>query len=140
MFLIVSKAKFKFCTSIFLKFIYSNLFKLNLHWLCTKVFFRGLLCTNFPSLTESEVTQSCPILCDPRDCNLSGSSVHAIFQARVLEWVAISFSRGPSQPRDWTRVSHIAGRCFMVWATREVHTILTFNYGISEEILKYNYF
>jgi len=139
-FLIVSKAKFKFYTSIFLKFIYSNLFKLNLHWLCTKVFFRGLLCTNFPSLTESEVTQSCPTLCDPRDCNLSGSSVHAIFQARILEWVAISFSRGPSQPRDWTRVSHIAGRCFMVWATREVSTILTFNYGISEEILKYNYF
>ena len=89
----MSKAKFKFCTSIFLKFIYSNLFKLNLHWLCTKVFFRGLLCTNFPSLTESEVTQSCPTLCDPRDCNLSGSSVHAIFQARVLEWSAIAFSK-----------------------------------------------
>ena len=47
---------------------------------------------------ESEVTQSCPTLCDPVDCSLLGSSVHGIFQARVLEWVAISFSRGPSDP------------------------------------------
>ena len=54
------------------------------------------------------------------DCSLPGSSVWGIFQARVLEWVAISFSRGSSQPRDWTWVSHIAGRCFTVWATREV--------------------
>ena len=41
---------------------------------------------------ESEVTQSCPTLCDPMDCSLPGSSIHGIFQARVLEWVAISFS------------------------------------------------
>ena len=61
---------------------------------------------------ESEVAQSCTTLCDPLDCNLSGSSVHGIFQARVLEWVAISFSRGSSQPRDQTQVSHIAGRRF----------------------------
>ena len=45
---------------------------------------------------ESEVTQSCLTLCDPMDCSLPGFSVHAIFQARVLEWVAISFSRGSS--------------------------------------------
>ena len=49
---------------------------------------------------ESEVAQLCPTLCDPMDCNLLGSSVHEIFQARVLEWVAISFFRGSSQPRD----------------------------------------
>ena len=67
----------------------------------------------------SKVAQSCPTLCDPMDCSLPGSSVHGIFQARVLEWVAISFSRESSQPRDWTRVSHIAGRRFIVWATRE---------------------
>ena len=48
------------------------------------------------------------------------SSIHGIFQARVLEWVAISFSRGSFQPRDQTRFSHIVGRCFTVWATREV--------------------
>ena len=54
-------------------------------------------------------------LCHPRDCNLPGSSVHGISQARTLEWVAISSSRGSSQPGDWTRVSRIpciAGRFF----------------------------
>ena len=66
----------------------------------------------------SEVAQSCPTLWDPMDCNLPGSSIHGIFQARVLEWVAISFSRGSSRPRDLSRVSHIAGRCFTIWATR----------------------
>ena len=45
---------------------------------------------------ESEVTQLCLTLCDPTDCSLPGSSVHGIFQARVLEWVAISFSKGSS--------------------------------------------
>ena len=71
--------------------------------------------------SESEVAQSCQTLCNPMDCSPSGSSVHGIFQARALEWVAISFSRGSSQPRDQTRVSHIAGRRFTVWATREAH-------------------
>ena len=46
------------------------------------------------------VTQSCPTLFDPMHCSLSGSSIHRLFQARILEWVAISFSRGSSQPRD----------------------------------------
>ena len=45
---------------------------------------------------ESEVAQSGPTLCDPMDCSLSGSSIHGIFQARVLEWIALSFSRGSS--------------------------------------------
>ena len=57
------------------------------------------------------------------DCSLPGSSVHGIFQARVLEWIAISFSRGSSRPRDWTRVSCIVGRHFTIWATREVRFI-----------------
>ena len=60
----------------------------------------------------------CPTLCDRMDCSLPDSSVHGIFQARIVEWVAISFSRGSSQPRDQTWVSLIAGRCF-IWATRE---------------------
>ena len=55
-------------------------------------------------LTVSEVAQSCPTLCDSMDCSLPGSSVLGIFQARILEWVAISFSRGSSRPRDWTQV------------------------------------
>ena len=52
--------------------------------------------------------QSCPTLCDPLDCSLPGSSVHGIFQARILEWVAISFSRGSSWPRDQTWVSCVS--------------------------------
>ena len=50
------------------------------------------------------------------DCSLPGSSVHGIFQAIILEWIAISFSSGSSQPRDSTRVSHIVNRCFTIWA------------------------
>ena len=93
---------------------------------------------------EREVAQSCLTLYDPIDCSLPGTSVHGIFQARVLEWVVISFSRGSSQPRDqtqarileWaafpfrgssqprdqTQVSCIAGRFFVSWATREAWT------------------
>ena len=67
----------------------------------------------------SEVAQSCPTLCDPMDCSLPGSYVHGILQARILEWAAVSFSRGSSRPRDWTRVSCIGGRRFNLWATRE---------------------
>ena len=58
---------------------------------------------------ESEVAPSCLTLCDPMDCRLQGSSIHGILQAGVLEWVAISFSRGSSRPRDRTWVSLIAG-------------------------------
>ena len=65
------------------------------------------------------VAQSCPTLWDPMNGSLPGSSVHGIFQPRVLEWVALSFSMRSSQPRDQTRVSYIAGRHFTIWATRE---------------------
>ena len=64
--------------------------------------------------SESEVAQSCPTLCSPMDCSPPGSSVHRIFQERVLEWVAISFSRESSQPRDRTQVSHIVDRHFTI--------------------------
>ena len=66
------------------------------------------------------VAQSCPTLCNPMHYSLPGSCVHGISQTRILEWVAISFSRGSSQPRDQTQVSCIAGRFFTIWATREV--------------------
>ena len=59
--------------------------------------------------------------CDPVDCSPPGSSVHGIFQARILEWVAISFSRESSWPRNRTQVSCIAGRFFTNWARREAH-------------------
>ena len=51
-------------------------------------------------------------VCDPMGCSLPGSSVHGIFQARILEWVAMLFSRGSSRPRDQTLVSCIAGRLY----------------------------
>ena len=54
------------------------------------------------------------------DCSLPSSYVHGIFQAIVLEWIAISFSRGSSWPRDQTQVSHIVERRLTIWATREV--------------------
>ena len=69
------------------------------------------------------VAQSCLTLCDPMDCSLPGSSVHRI-EARILEWVAIPFSRGSSWPRDRSQVSCIAGRFFTIWTIREAHISL----------------
>ena len=74
--------------------------------------------------SESEVAQSCTTLSDPMGCSLPGSSIHGIFQARVLEWVAISFSRGSSRPRDRTWVSRIVGRRFTIRATWEAQVFL----------------
>ena len=65
------------------------------------------------------VTKLCVTLCHPMDCSPPGSSIHGIFQARILEWVAISFSRGSSQPRDGTHVSCIDRQILYYWATRE---------------------
>ena len=70
-------------------------------------------------LTPVCVTQSCPTLCDPMGCSPPGSSIHGILQARRLEWGAIPFSSRSSWPRDWTRISCIAGRSFTIWATWE---------------------
>ena len=74
------------------------------------------------SETESERVShsaSCLTLCDPMDCSLTDSSVLGISQARILDWVAISFYRGRSQPRDWTWISCTAERFFTFWAIRE---------------------
>ena len=76
---------------------------------------RGFLCLGKWKL----VAQSCPTLCISTDCSLSGFSGHGILQARVLEWVAISFSRRSSWSRDRTQVSCIARRFFTNWATRK---------------------
>ena len=68
------------------------------------------------------VAQSCPTLCNPMDCSLPSSSAHGILQAKILEWVSISFSRGSSQLRDRTWVSYvscIAGIFFTPWVIRE---------------------
>ena len=63
---------------------------------------------------QADEQAGCPTLCDPMDCSLPGSSVHGIFQAIVLEWIAISFSKGSSQLRDRTRVSRIIDRYFTI--------------------------
>jgi len=115
-----------------------TLFSPTFWWNVTQLYFQGylvtlrcdrfdvtrlIICTDIYE-SESEVAQSCLTLCDPVDCSLPGSSIHGILQARILEWVAISFSRGSSWPRKWTWVSHIVARCFTLWATREAHTWL----------------
>ena len=69
-------------------------------------------------ILKMEVSQSCLTLCDPMDYTVNG-----ILLARILEWVAVPFSRGSSQPRDWTQASHVAGRFFTSWATREAPMI-----------------
>ena len=71
------------------------------------------------SLCVCQLLQSCPALYDPVGCPFPGSSVHGILQARILERVAISSSRGSSRPRDPTRVSWVVGRFFTNWTTRE---------------------
>ena len=83
------------------------------HWNLIKIY-----------IMKVKVTQSCPTLCNPMDYSLPSSTVHGIFQARILEWVAISFSRWSSRPRDWTQVSHTVGRRFTIWATREQNPVL----------------
>ena len=67
------------------------------------------------------VAQLYPTLYDPMNCSPPGSSVHGILQARIVEWVAMPFSRGSFQPKDRTQVSHIVGRFFTVWATKKAH-------------------
>ena len=86
-----------------------------------------------PSESEVLIAQLCPPLRDPVDCSPSGSSVHGILQARILEWVAIPFCRGSSWSRDQSQVSRIAGRFFTIWATRGVkreHWIAVQSFGL----------
>ena len=76
-------------------------------------------CPGLLQKVRGKVAQSCPALCDPMDYTVRG-----ILQARILEWV-IPFSRGSSQTRDQTQVSHIAGEFFTSWATREAQEDLS---------------
>ena len=83
----------------------------------SKGIFYSLLSVSFiihEKKVKMKVAWSCPTLCNPMDY-----TIHGILQARILEWVTFSFSRGSSQPRDRTQVSHIAGRFFTSWATWE---------------------
>ena len=80
------------------------------------------LIATFPRLVL--VSQLCLTLCDPVDCSSPGSSVHGIYQARILEGVAVPFSRVSSPPRVWTQISCITGRFLTIWATKEADTYL----------------
>ena len=91
---------------------------------------------NYVSSLERVMSLSHVQLCNPMDCSLSGSSVHGIFQARILEWIAISFTRGSSWPRAGTWVSQIAGRFFTIWATREAPQIYVSSLEINEKLKK----
>ena len=86
-------------------------------WLKTTQTWRGKQVSKYKKYNWSHSVMS-DSLWPPRTGSPPGSSIHGIFQARVLEWVAISFSRGSSQPRDRTQVSRNIGRCFAIWATR----------------------
>ena len=90
-------------------------------WVGSFLFFESTVHLRLCKMVYNEsVSRSvCPTLCDPVDCRPPGSSVHGFLQARILEWVDIPFSRGSSQPRDWTQVSCIAGGFLTIRATRE---------------------
>ena len=72
------------------------------------------------------VAQSCPTLCNPIDCSPPGSSVHGDSPGKILEWVKMPVSRGSSQSRDQTQISHIAGGFFTIWATGKPLNTRTF--------------
>ena len=74
--------------------------------------FFNIIMNKWHATAAAKSLQSCPALCDPIDGSPAGSPVPGILQARTLEWVAISFSRESSRPKDGTQVSPIAGRCF----------------------------
>ena len=86
-------------------------------FICVHVHVQLLIHLHLCRNRNRNVAQSCPTLWGPMDCSLPGSSVHGIFQAIVLEWIAVSFSSGSSWPRDRTWVSCIVDRHFIVWAT-----------------------
>ena len=85
-----------------------------------------------PCMHACSVAQLCPVLCDPMDCSPPGSSVRRISQARILEWVSISFSRGSSWPKGWTWVSCITGRFFTTEPPRKT-TSMALDQQINEQ-------
>ena len=109
-----------FCgTTKWIGYMYTYIPSFTEHWVEFPVLYRTFsLVIHFMKI-KVLIAQLCLTLRDPMDCGLSGSSLHEILQARMLEWVAVPFSRGSLQPRDWTCVSCNAGRFFTIWATRE---------------------
>ena len=99
----------------------------------------SVLFSNGPAPSVCVLSQLCPTLCDPRNCSPPGSSVRRIFQARILEWVAISSPRRSSWPRDWTCLSYFSciGRQILDhWATWEAFWVLSC-YSVSDSVQPY---
>ena len=86
---------------------------------------KGILLPDVLLSLKTVCAQSCPTLCDPMDCSLPGSSDRGIFQARILEWIAVSFCRGSSQPRDQTCISCIGRQILYHRATGEATSLET---------------
>ena len=97
----------------------SNRGLLRCRWILYQLSYRGR--PHLPKLCCCLVAKPCQTLCNPMVCSPPGSSVHGISQARILEWVTISFSRGSSRPRDWTCISCIGKQILYHWATWEAH-------------------
>ena len=97
-----------------LTLIFKNVFKVINVLILVFFFFLAQCLKHYNICVCVLVTQLCLTLCDPMDCSSPGSSVLRIFQGRILEWVAIPFSKGSSLPRDQTQVSHIASRLFSI--------------------------
>ena len=86
----------------------------NMNWtlITTRQYAQHISLSHLTRTVKILVVESCPTLCDPTDCSPPGSSVHGILQARILGWVAISFSTGSSWPKNWTQVFCIGGRFY----------------------------
>ena len=129
-------------------FFDSSCFQREVCWLCFLIY---LFVYNVPFLpaafkifslslkVKMLVIQSRPTLCDRVDYSPPGSSVHGILQARALEWVTISFSRGSFQPKDWRQVSGIAGKLFTYWVTREASLSLVLNNSIDSSSFTFKF-
>ena len=91
-------------------------------------------------LVAVKYTQLCQTLCGPMDSSPPGPSVHGILQVRILEWVAISFCRGSSQPRDWIWVAHFVSRLFTDWTTREDQCYCSRMLEKMKDVLRYTQF
>ena len=107
--------------------------------LMQQVVFDYLLCQDTVCVCVcAQSLQLCPTLCDPMDCRPPGSFVHGIFQATVLEWFAISFSRESSRPRDRTQVSCIVDRRFTrrKWRLCKIKAIIV--HGIIHSTYSFN--
>ena len=112
----VDKLSIRLCLALWMNLFMKSTYHINWTQSCSDA---------LPQLVLVLVAQSCPVLCNPFDYIPLGFSVHGMLQARILEWVSLPFSRGSSQARDWTWVSHITGSFLTIWTTRPFYRIVS---------------